>query len=95
MNTYSQRFRDQIPSIKQEIPVYRGDNWLKIHQNSNMFMTLWRKKCQSKVKCEGFLTRFIENTAFAVFTRYKNVASTKWHHMAAAPISIVLLHYVR
>ena len=34
MNTHSQRLYDKIYSIKQNIHVYRGDNWLKIHQKS-------------------------------------------------------------
>ena len=33
-NTYSQRSHDKIYSINQKIPVYRGDNGLKIHQKS-------------------------------------------------------------
>ena len=34
MNTHSQRLYDKIYSIKQNIHVYRGDNWLKIQQKS-------------------------------------------------------------
>ena len=34
MNTYSQTFHDKLYSIKQQIPIYRGDNWPKIHQKS-------------------------------------------------------------
>ena len=34
MHSYSLRFNDKIYSIKEQIPVYRGDKFLKIHQKS-------------------------------------------------------------
>ena len=34
MHSYSQRFNDKIYSIKEQIPVYMGAKFLKIHQKS-------------------------------------------------------------
>ena len=53
-------------------------------------MTLCHQKVTKQGKMCGFLTRLIENSAFAIFTRYENFASTNWHHKATAPISTVL-----
>ena len=50
MNTYSQRFRYKIYSIKQQIPVYtvyKEDNWLKIHQKSKYVYDVMSSKCAS------------------------------------------------
>ena len=86
MNTHYQRFRSKIYSIKQKIPVYREDNWLKIHQK-------WRdvvKKVTEQGKMCGFSTTIIGHGAFEIFTRYENFSIGNWYHKATAPILTVL-----
>ena len=46
MNTYSQSFHDHIYLIEQQIPVNRGDNWLKIHQKSKYVNDKWQRKVE-------------------------------------------------
>ena len=53
-------------------------------------MTLCRQKVTKQVKMCGFLTTIIENSAFAILTRYENFSSSKSYHTATAPISTIL-----
>ena len=76
MNTHSQRFHNKIYSIKQKIPIYRIDNWLKIRRKS----TLCLKKWQSQGKMCRFLTKIIENSVAAIF-----YALWKFFHQLLVP----------
>ena len=62
----------------------------KFIKSQNMLMTLCRQKVTKQGKMCRFRTRLIENSAFAIFTRYENLASTNWYHKATAPISTIL-----
>ena len=53
-------------------------------------MTLCRQKTTKQGKICGFPTTIIENSAFAIFTRYRKFSSRNWYHKATAPISTVL-----
>ena len=75
MNTHSQTFHNKIHSIKQNIPVYRGDNWLKIHTKSKYVNTRCRQKVTKQDKLCGFSTTITENSASAIFTRYERMFS--------------------
>ena len=50
-----------------------------------MLMTLCRQKVTKQVKMCGFLTTIVENSAFAIFTRYVNFSSGKLYHKATDP----------
>ena len=54
-----------------------GSKFIRI---KNMLMALCRQKVTKQGKMCGFLTRSTENSAFAIFKRYENFASTKWYH---------------
>ena len=69
MNTHSQRFHNKIYSIELKLPVYRGDKWLKIHQNSSMLMTL----CRQKVTKQGKMRRFELKIVLLQYLRSMNV----------------------
>ena len=77
--------------MKQKFPVYRRDDWLKIHQKSKHVNDVMSSKSDKKQKrmC-GFFTRLIENSALAIFTHSENFASTNRYYKATAPISTVL-----
>ena len=62
----------------------------KFIKSQNMVMTLCRQKVTKQGKMCGFSTRLIENSAFAIFTRYENFASINWYNKATAPISTIL-----
>ena len=62
----------------------------KFIESQNMLMTLCRHKGTKRGKMYGFSTTIIENSAFAIFTRYENLFSRDWYHKAKAPISTVL-----
>ena len=55
-------------------------------------MTLCRQKETKQGKMCGFLTSIIENSAFAIFTRYEIFSSRNTYHKAKAPISTVLFY---
>ena len=67
MNTYSQRFQNKIYSIEQKIPVYRGDNWLKIYQKSkyvNGGMSSKSEKAMSWNRSETEIIKITRPRAF-------------------------------
>ena len=64
-------------------------SWGGTSDSLPIFMTLCRQKVTKQGKISGFSTRLIENSAFAIFARFENFASTNWYHKATAPITIV------
>ena len=62
----------------------------KFIKSQNMLMTLCRQKVTMQGKMCGFSTTIIENSAYAIFTRYEIFSSINWYHKATAPISTVL-----
>ena len=90
MNTHSQRFHNKIYFINQKIPVYRGVNWLKIHQKSkyvNDVKSSESDKARSNVQVS-------DNNSWKL--RFCNIYAIKFcssrnrYHEATAPISTVL-----
>ena len=55
-------------------------------------MTLYPQKETKQGKIGRFLTSIIENSAFAIFTRYEIFSSRNTYHKAKAPISTVLFY---
>ena len=73
-----------------KIPFYREIIGSKIIKSQNMSMTLCCQKVTKRGWICGIPPWLIENSAFAIFTRYENFALTNWYHKATAPISTVL-----
>ena len=89
-NTHSQRIHSRIYSIKQK-SLFTGEMiGSKLIKSQYMLMTLRRPLVTKWSKISGFSTTIIENSAYAMFTRYEHFSSRNWYHKATAPISIFL-----